>query len=206
MTDNSSFQESVGFVVGTAHNGFVDAIHALGLVGLILNSDDWYSANDVISEMVRFMEFGQYDVSHAYVAQVDLQGNEIWRIGGEVSKKQLFQKMKVAHPSCFVRASVYQRYGDFSSGFRIAADYDFIMRIWSKVKVGFLPRRIVQMQMEGVSNGNPVKSYKESMAVSLIHGKGVLPAIASFYYECIKHYLIMLARIFGYRNIHKRGV
>ncbi|NOT14949.1 MAG: hypothetical protein HOP21_05100, partial [Methylotenera sp.] len=34
MTDNSSFQESVGFVVGTAHNGFVDAIHALGLVGL----------------------------------------------------------------------------------------------------------------------------------------------------------------------------
>lgn len=167
---------------------------ASGEIIHILNSDDWYSANDVVSTMVELMVSGNYDLCHAYVAQVNAQGKEVWRIGGEITKKQLFQKMKVAHPSCFVRASVYQRFGDFGSGFRIAADYDFILRIWSKIKVGFLPKRIVQMQIDGVSNVNPVRSYKESMAVALVHGKGVLSALVTFCYECVKHYLVLLVR------------
>lgn len=173
---------------------------ATGEIIHILNSDDWYSENDVVSTMVTLMASNKYDICHAYVAQVNAKGDEVWRVGADTKKDQLFQKMKVAHPACFVRATVYQRYGDFSSGFKIAADYDFILRVWPKVKVGFLPKCIVQMQMDGVSNGNPVRSYKESMAVALVHGKGVLPTLNTFCYECIKHYLVMLMRKFGYKN------
>ena len=35
-SDSSSFLENVGFVVGTAHNGFIDTLHALGVFGLLL--------------------------------------------------------------------------------------------------------------------------------------------------------------------------
>jgi len=167
---------------------------ASGEIVHILNSDDWYSANDVVSTMVDLMESDKYDVCHAYVSQVNEQGHEVCRIGADVSKEQLFQKMRVAHPSCFVRASVYQRFGDYSTGFRIVADYDFILRIWSKVRIKFLPRIIVQMQWGGVSNSNPVRSYKESMAVALVHGKGVIPAFVTFCYECVKHYFVMCIR------------
>jgi glycosyltransferase involved in cell wall biosynthesis len=167
---------------------------ATGEIIHILNSDDWYSANDVVSTMVNLMESGKLDVGHAQISQVDARGGEVCVNGADVSKEQLLKKMKVAHPSCFVRSSVYRRFGDFSQGFRIAADYDFILRIWGKVKVGFLPKRIVQMQMDGVSNSNPVRSYKDSMAVSLVHGRGVLPALITFCYECVKHYAVMFVR------------
>lgn len=167
---------------------------ASGEIIHILNSDDWYSANDVVAMMVDLMESGDFDVCHAYVAQVDAKGSEISRIGADVSKDQLFQKMRVAHPSCFVRASVYHEFGDYSSCFKIVADYDYILRIWSNVKVGFLPKVIVQMQWGGISNSNPVKSYKESMAVALLHDKGVLPALITFCYECVKHFIVVRIR------------
>jgi|SRR6185369_7194019 len=173
---------------------------ATGEIIHILNSDDWYSANDVVSTMVSFMESGKYDICHAYIAQVNPEGDEICINGADVSKAQLLNKMRVAHPSCFVRSAVYRRLGDFSQGFGIAADYDFVLRIWARVKVGFLPKRVVQMQLAGASSGNPVRSYKESMAVSLVHGKGVIPALVIFCYECVKHYLVLFARKFGYRN------
>ena len=56
------------------------------------------------------------------------------------------------------------------------------------------------MRMEGISNSHPVRSYKESMAVAIIHGKGLWKALFTFYYQCIKHYLILLARSNGYTN------
>lgn len=167
---------------------------ASGEIIHILNSDDWYSDNEVVATMVQLMESGNYDLCHAQISQVDALGNEVCVNGVNVDKSQLLKKMKVAHPSCFVRASVYQRFGDFSQGFRIAGDYDFILRVWGKVSVGFLPKRIVQMQMDGMSSGNPMKSYKDSLAVSLAHGRSVLPSVFTFCYETVKHYLIMYVR------------
>lgn len=173
---------------------------ASGEIIHILNSDDWYSSNTIVSEMVNLMKEGNYDLCHACVAQVNATGEQIWTIGSNVSKDKLLKKMKVAHPSCFVRASVYEKFGDFSSGFKIAGDYEFILRIWGNVKVGFLRKDIVQMQMDGISNTSPVKSYKESMAIALMHGRGILPSIITFGCECIKHYLIIIMRRFGYKK------
>jgi glycosyltransferase involved in cell wall biosynthesis len=167
---------------------------ASGEIIHILNSDDWYSANDVVAMMVDLMESGGVDVCHAQISQVNSQCVEVCVNGVDVSKSQLLKKMKVAHPSCFVRATVYQRFGDYSQGFRIAADYDFILRVWDKVNVGFMPRRIVQMQMNGVSNVNPVRSYKDSLAVSLAHGRGVLSSLFTFCYESVGHYVVMFVR------------
>jgi len=185
---------------GTYHAMNKGVRMATGEIIHILNSDDWYSSNDVVSSMVNLMEAGKYDLCNAYIAQVNPKGDEVCVNGADVSRAQLLNKMRVAHPSCFVRSSVYQRFGDFSQGFAIAADYDFVLRIWGRVKAGFLPKRIVQMQLAGASSGNPVRSYKESMAVSLVHGKGVIPSLVIFCYECVKHFLILLARKLGYRN------
>ena len=173
---------------------------AQGNVIHILNSDDWYSANDVISTMVDFMASGEYDICHGYVMHVNTKGDDVLQVGGDINQEQLFQNMKVAHPSCFVRSSVYHRYGDFSSGFRIAADYDFLLRIWSKVNVGFIPRCIVKMQIGGASISNPLRTYKEFLAVALVHGKGVLPALLNFYLGYVKHYLALLLRKYSYKK------
>lgn len=173
---------------------------ASGEIIHILNSDDWYTDSNVISMMVEVMESGGYDLCHAQIAQVNMLGYKVCINGASVEKAQLLRKMKVAHPSCFVRTSVYRRYGDFSQGFRVAGDYDFILRIWDKINIAFVPKQIVQMQINGISSNNPIRSYKESMAVTLVHGKGVIPALFIFCYECIKHYVVMFFRNKQYQS------
>ena len=48
------------------------------------------------------------------------------------------QKM-MAHPSCFVAKSVYQKYGMFDTTYKSSADYEFLWRMYDNKAVTFIP-------------------------------------------------------------------
>ena len=58
------------------------------------------------------------------------------------------------HPTFYVRRSVYERLGLFETKFRIAADYESILRILGRggAKPAYLPHVLVRMRLGGVSN------------------------------------------------------
>ena len=102
--------------------------------------------------------------------------------------------MRVAHPSVFVTKQIYNKYGPFSQGFKVAGDHEFLLRIWSSIKVSFIPEVLVKMRLGGLSNTQVELSYRESMAASLIHGANPLKAICRYYLERIKSKLIACYR------------
>ncbi len=159
---------------------------ATGDVVHILNSDDMYAAPDVISKMVGFIRDENLDLCHAYVEQINAKNIVIKRIGKDSTKKDLLKKMRVAHPSTFVKKNVYQKYGEFSVGFQIAADHEFLLRVWDKINIGFLPIVITRMRLGGVSTSQVKQSYKESMAATLLHGADPVKAMVRYYYELLK--------------------
>lgn len=58
-----------------------------------------------------------------------------------------------AHPTLYLRRSVYQRHGVFDTSYRIAADYDFMLRILlAGTRVAYVPAVLVKMRVGGVSN------------------------------------------------------
>ena len=72
------------------------------------------------------------------------------------------------HPALFLRRHVYDRYGLFDTGFDIAADYEFILRIFTQpgFKTVYVDRVFVKMRVGGVSNrslGNIVRKSREDM-------------------------------------------
>ena len=153
----------------------------------ILNSDDAYASTLVISKVMNYICEKDLDLCHAKIEQVDTAGCVVSTVGKKLTKKSLLNKMRVAHPSVFVKRSVYEKLGAFSVGFRIAADHEFMLRVWDKVRIGFLPEVVVKMSWGGASNSQVIVSLRESMAASIIHGQPVLKALSVYYMECIKN-------------------
>lgn len=159
---------------------------ASGQVIHILNSDDMYASTQVISQVVRHMSEEGVDIFHGYAEQTDSTGHVVKRIGREVTRNQLLNKMYVAHPSTFIRSDVYREYGDYSVGFSIAADQEFMLRVWDKVHVGFFPIVTTKMRLGGASNSQVIRNYRESLAAALLHGRSPVPAFLRYYLELAK--------------------
>ena len=152
----------------------------------ILNADDYYAHPGAVANVVEHMKRTGAGICHGLVEQIDRYGRVVKTVGGDFNRRQLLRKMRVAHPATFVRADVYQDYGSYSVGFRIAADHEFLLRVWDKVKVVFLDDVLVRMQLGGVSDLHIERSYRESMAAALINGQGVVRGAARYYWELLK--------------------
>ena len=58
------------------------------------------------------------------------------------------------HPTFFVRKEIYDSYGGFNNNFKIAADYELMLRLLGKNKITthYIPEVLVKMRIGGKSN------------------------------------------------------
>lgn len=160
----------------------------------ILNADDWYAADDIVSRVVHRMEEGEVDLLHAKVALVSQDGAVVRIKGEDVSFDELRLKMKVAHPSVFARRTLYERFGLFSISHRMAADQEWLLRVWKNARIEFMADVIVNMQMGGVSMSNAEKSIRDSASVAVLHGLNPVSASVNYYKERLKHWCLIKTR------------
>ena len=73
---------------------------------------------------------------------------------GDCTEKKLKSGWMPPHPTFFVRREVYEKYGVFDTKLRIAADYDFMMRVLYKhtISTAYLPQVLIKMRLGGESN------------------------------------------------------
>lgn len=160
---------------------------ATGDIIHLLNADDYYENDYVVSDVVAKMQAEQADLCHGYIAQIDDKGAFVKRVGKALAKKELLSKMRVAHPSVFVRSNVYLEYGYFSPAFKVAGDHEFLLRIWDTIRISFIDKVCVNMRLGGISNSQVELSYRESMAAAIIHGAKPWQAGVRYYYELFKN-------------------
>lgn len=87
------------------------------------------------------------------------------------------------HPTLYVRRSVYERLGGFDTSYRIAADYEFILRLFSgpELRTAYIPHVMVKMRVGGVSNRslrNIVRKSAEDLRALRAHRVGGLKTLA----------------------------
>ena len=88
----------------------------------IINADDAYFEDTLKNVQKVITEFPDSQIVYGGVQILSGEGGSLL-----VDHSKLDQVM-IAHPSCFVSAEVYQRFGIFDSKLKIAADYDFMLR------------------------------------------------------------------------------
>lgn len=143
-------------------DGLFDALNkgvanATGDVVGILHSDDVLGAPDVLESIAR--EFRDPAVLAVYgnlvyeTREPPHKTIRYWH-SGEFALAKLRQGWMPPHPTLYLRRSVYERFGGFDCSYRIAADYDFILRTLPRIADGvrYLDKLFVKMKVGGTSN------------------------------------------------------
>lgn len=153
----------VAKVISEKDKGIYDAYnkgigHATGAVIGFINSDDFYASDDVISQVMRVFEDPTIEAVHADLVYVDqdetTKVKRHWK-SRPCTPKSLARGFIPAHPTVFLRREVYDKVGLFDLDFRLAADYEFLLRIFHtyKIKTVYVPRIWVRMRVGGATGG-----------------------------------------------------
>lgn len=125
-------------LVSELDQGIYDAMNkgvalATGEIVGILNSDDFYVHPGVLSEVAAlFAKDDMLDVVLGdvdFVADDDLEKPVRTYKAGSFKPWMFFFGLMPPHPAVFVRRSAYERIGLYKLGYRIAADFDFLVRL-----------------------------------------------------------------------------
>lgn len=169
------YSDQISVIVSEPDKGIYDAMNkgvskATGDVIGILNSDDFYADNNVISDVVEaFTQAPSADALYADLVYVDRKNSEkiirYWKAGA-FHRSRFRAGWMPPHPTFFVKRSRYESYGTYRLELRSAADYELMLRFLYKHEVPctYLPRIITHMRVGGESNvsfKNRLRANKE---------------------------------------------
>jgi len=148
-------------IISEPDDGIYDALNkgirlASGDIIGILHSDDLYADENVLSKIAESFSDSSIDGIYTdliYVAQNDI--NKIFRYwkSRDFYPELLKKGWMPPHPTVFLRKSIYEKFGLFDTSYKIAADYDFMLRIFSGgANLKYLPFVSYKMRTGGVSN------------------------------------------------------
>lgn len=151
-------------VVSGKDKGIYDAMNkglrlATGDVVGILNSDDFYTGTDVLSDVMDAFSNPFVDVVYGdlqYVKQNNVHViTRTWK-SGQYKKRNFLYGWMPPHPTFFVRRKIYDEVGLFNTDLRSAADYEIMLRMLVKhhARAFYIPKILVKMRSGGVSNAS----------------------------------------------------
>ena len=148
--------------------GIYDAMNkgigmATGAVVGLLNSDDFYTDECVLERVAA--EIMDVDAVYGDIHYVD-DGDWTKCVRYYSSKGFRRWKMRMgfmpAHPSFYCRRTVYTRFGLFDTDFRVAADFEQLLRLiyLNRIHTRYIPMDFVTMRTGGASSSG-MKSHKK---------------------------------------------
>lgn len=124
-----------------------------------LNADDVYEHQNVLKRVAEVMSDQEIDACYADLVYVDKDDpRRVVRYWKSCPYEEgLFLKgWMPAHPTFFVRRSVYERLGGFDLAYPRQADFELTMRFLHvhKIKAKYVPEIFVRMRTGGLSNSS----------------------------------------------------
>jgi len=155
------YKDKIDIFISEPDKGIYDGLNkgvglATGDVVAFLHSDDLYSSETIIEEIVKEFEASGVDGVYGdliYTPKEDTSKVLRYWKSKEFDMSLLKKGWMPAHPTLFLKKSVYDKYGSFDLSFKIAGDYDFMLRVLSAgIKVSYLSKVFYKMRVGGESN------------------------------------------------------
>jgi len=155
--------------ISESDSGLYEAINkgiglATGDVVGILNSDDFFPSPRIVSYVADALSRRQVDAVFGDVAFV--RPANLGRIVRIYSSRKFHPRhfaggYMPAHPSFYVRRRCYEQYGGYKTDYRIAADYELLVRFIHRHRItyAYLPQTMVHMRTGGISNRTIASRY-----------------------------------------------
>lgn len=158
----NDYKEKIQVVVSESDSGIYDAMNkgvmlSSGDVIGVINSDDFYPDSNVISTVVKV--FKEDDNSELVLGGIDFVkntdlNNSVRRYSSKYFMPWMMRfGIMPPHPAAFIKKTAYDRIGKYKLNYKIAADFDLLLRLLKVDKSPYakLDRVCVRMRLGGVS-------------------------------------------------------
>jgi glycosyltransferase involved in cell wall biosynthesis len=155
------YRDRIQAFVSEPDRGIYDAMNkgmrlARGAIVGMLNSDDVYVDPHVVTELIAALEQADVDAVFAdllYVDKFDRARVRRYYDSSGWNPDRFRYGWMPAHPTLFVKRERYARCGPFSLDYRIAADFELLVRLFHRDRATYiyLSRPVVMMRAGGVS-------------------------------------------------------
>jgi len=141
-----------------------------------LGADDFFWGSDVLEKIIHYTEVNDLknEIIYGQVKLVDNQGQTIMTIGEPWTKiKNKFKKiMCLPHPGLMHHKSIFDKHGRFRENFKIAGDYELLLRELKTGNAQYIPLTTVGMQNGGLSTvpSNEIISIREMRLAQKLNG------------------------------------
>lgn len=191
-------------IISAPDKGIYDAMNigievAAGDVVGLLNSDDFYSSNDVLQTIAD--SFLKNDIAAVYgdihfVKDGDLTKCVRYYSSEMFKRKYMRLGFMPAHPSFYCKKACYEQYGYFDTSFKIAADFENLLRLIFKgrIKTKYIKKDFVTMRTGGASTAGfssrktIMKEHLRGFKKNGVYSNALLLSLRYFYkiYELIR--------------------
>jgi len=180
-TDNTlsiieNIKSRISKIISEPDNGIYEALNkgienTTGDIIVFLHADDIFAENTIIEKAANLFLEKQPDSIYGNLQYVAKENTgkiiRYWK-SGDFSFSKLRKGWMPPHPTFFVKKEIYDKFGNFDTSFKIAADYDIILRFLGKQKIStaYLPKVMIKMRIGGESNKsikNIIKKMKEDV-------------------------------------------
>ena len=157
-----TYRSQLSLLISGPDFGVYDALnkgilYSSGDVVGFLHADDVFDNNDVLAKVAEAFQDPMVEAVYGdlvYVRYDDVSKVIRYWQSGHYDDVSLSRGWMPPHPTFYVRRSVYERLGGFDVRYRIAADYDTVLRFLAagKVRARYIPEVLVRMRVGGISN------------------------------------------------------
>lgn len=162
-------------LVSEPDRGIYDAMNkgiaiATGEIIGLLNSDDVFADRDSLREVATAMQDPEVDCCYGDLVYVD--SGDLSRIvrywKSRPFEPGLFRKGWVPpHPTFYARRHVYERFGRFDLNYRLAADFELMLRFLEKHRIRsvYIPKVLVKMRLGGATNQSLGNIFRQNVEI-----------------------------------------
>jgi glycosyltransferase involved in cell wall biosynthesis len=185
------YRDRIASFVSEPDKGIYDALNkgvsmvtgdAIGF----LHSDDLFADRDCLSRVAQALADERVDACYGDLHYVRKDSPQTivraWK-AGEFSASKLRRGWMPPHPTLYAKRPIFMGNGAFNCEYRIAADYDWMLRLLGRsATVSYIPHVQVHMRVGGASNRslkNIVRKSSEDFRALRQNGFGLVGASAA---------------------------
>ncbi len=202
------YTQNIDFLLSETDKGIYDAWNK----GIKVSKGDWimflgaddvlmYNTLDIYKRHIDQISIGKEpDLISSKRMMVNRSGKVIREVGGKWIWPQCLKSMMISHPGALHNKTLFTRYGDYDVTYKIAGDYEFLLRANSTLSTDFINSVTVLVSEGGISDS--ILAIKEHYRAVVHH----YPFYKFFFllndiFIGMKFYLKKAFRIIGL-NVH----
>jgi len=190
----TKYSKHISQWVSEPDKGLYDAMNkgiamATGDVIGLINSDDLFCDNNALEKVGNvFRKQPNLDSVYADLYYVSQQNTDKivrhWITG---SQRKFRNGWHPAHPTFYIKKEVYNKYGDFDLTYKLAADFEIMLRFLEKFSISttYLKEPLVKMRLGGETNKSLNNILKQNAECIRAFKKNDV-SVSSFLYPILR--------------------